>query len=179
MASRKPLAAGRQPIRTLAGLADSPLDVPIFPQHYESTMRHFTPTFRRSPLLLAMIASLSCVVVTAFAAGEAKPKKAAPRPEASTIADTADDAPGDEMPDDVKPAKKRARKSAAKDKAQDKPAVKEETTNRAPAKIDHSGDGRVYDKQAGLSLVPPEGWQRATATQSDRLRFFAPQSEAR
>jgi hypothetical protein len=142
-------------------------------------MRHIPATSRRSPLSIGILASLACFVVATFAAGESQAKKPASRALSPTVAAADDDASGEEMPDEDQPVKKRVRKSAAKDKAKDKLAVSEDAANDSPAKIDHAGEGRVHDKQAGLSLVPPEGWQRATATQSERLRFFAPPQEAR
>lgn len=26
--------------------------------------------------------------------------------------------------------------------------------------VDHTGEGRIYDKELGISLVPPEGWEK-------------------
>ncbi len=88
-----------------------------------------------------------------------------------------------DTPDDKKSDKKKTSKKSNKDKSDKKAAKstsakgKSKSSKDKTDKIDHSGDGRVYDKSAGLSLVPPAGWQRATAKQNDRLRFFAPTEE--
>ena len=136
------------------------------------------------PLLVLLISTIACALVATATTADEK-KKPASRSEAAVINGANDGASGDEMPEDEKPAKKRAPKSATKGKAKDDAgkggkkddAKKDDAKNDPLAKTDHSGEGRGYDKQAGLSLVPPEGWQRATATQTDRLRFFAPQPE--
>jgi hypothetical protein len=102
---------------------------------------------------------------------DAKPKKSAPR--STPAIKAADESSDEEMPDEEKPTKKRPAKSAAKDKAG---KSKKEDAKKETTKVDHTGDGRVYEKSIAASIVPPEGWTRGPAAPNTKLSFFAPEA---
>ena len=48
---------------------------------------------------------------------------------------------------------------------------------REPPGLGHSGEGRIYNKDAGFSIVPPKGWEEGKASNDAFLVFQGPKTE--